>query len=140
MREKRLAGFHWLADPLEIDGISTLYRFGGRDREFDRSQVINHRADVCRTLSVGQSMKGLLLGNDMAPIPDQFPIGTMFPATVVISDQFGGEYRAPVHLSVIRREKYCSSRRLEVQRRGGLFDRRDQHRAPLVGAHKETVG
>jgi hypothetical protein len=62
-------GFCWLPDPLEIDG-SSFYRFGSRDLEFERIQVINHRADVRRNYSRGQSIRGLLLGLDMAPIPD----------------------------------------------------------------------
>jgi hypothetical protein len=40
-----------LEDPLEIDGASTVYRFGGRDSlEFNRDEVLNHRADVQRIM------------------------------------------------------------------------------------------
>jgi hypothetical protein len=115
------SGFRWLDDPLETDGISTLYRFGNM-YEFERKQVLNHRADVCRMLRRGQSIKGALLGIDMAPIPDEFRDGSLFPATVIIYDQFWREYRAPVELTVARPLKRAHR---TGWGRGGLFDKRD---------------
>jgi len=41
--------YYWLQDPLETDGRSENYRFGGLDLEFHRSQVLNHYADVRKT-------------------------------------------------------------------------------------------
>jgi hypothetical protein len=115
-------GFRWLDDPLEIDESLTKYSFSGRYHEFERKQVLNHRADVCRTLRRGQSIKGFLLGNDMAPIPDEVRDASLFPATVIIGDQYSRRYRAPVELTAMRGEKYVR----RPSRRGGLFDKRDR--------------
>lgn len=117
-------GFSWL----ETDGISTVYRFSGMPHEFERKHVLNHRADVTRTLRRGQSIKGYLLGNDLAPIPDEVRNGSLFPATVIIWDQYGRQYRAPVDLTATRRQKYFC----RPSRRGGLFDRRDPDPKPRV--------
>ena len=126
--------FRWLEDPLESDGTSTFYRFGGKPiLEFERSRVLNHRADVRRTLSSGQSITGLLLGQDMAPIPNDLRIGTKFPATIIIGDQFEREYRAPVELFVNRRERN-SAPRPAVRKRAGLFERPDHAPLPDVSA------
>lgn len=116
-------GFRWLDDPLEMDGTSTLYSFAGRHLEFERTQVLNHRADVCRTLRFGQSLRGFLLGNDMALIPDEFRDASRFPATLIVWDQFGRNSRAPLELTAHRRKKYI--RRSSA--RGGLFSKRDQN-------------
>ena len=115
-------GFRWLDDPLEIDESLTKYSFSGKYYEFERKQVLNHRADVCRTLRRGQSIKGFLLGNDMAPIPDEVRDASLFPATVIIWDQYGSRYRASVELTAMRGEKYVR----RPSRRGGLFDKRDR--------------
>ena len=84
--------FCWLEDPLQIDGTSRCYRFGSRDLpEFDRRQVINHRANATRIFSSGESLKGFLLGYGFDSIPEQFRQGTMIPAFVIIYNQFGHE-------------------------------------------------
>jgi len=115
-------GFCWLDDPVEIDGVSTLYSFAGRHFEFERKQVLNHRADVCRTLRRGQSLKGFLLGNDSAPIPDEFREASRFPATVIVCDQFGRSARAAIELTAIREKK----RVRRPSPRGDLFSKRDK--------------
>jgi hypothetical protein len=118
--------FYWLQDPSEIDGISRCYRFGIRDFiEFERSEVINHYADVRRTFSSGQSLKGFLLGFGFDPIPDEFPHGMMIPAFLVICDQHWRKYRSPIKLWTDRSEKYVSRPRSGVPRRG-LFDHPDR--------------
>lgn len=114
-------GFRWLDDPREIDERLTHYSFSERYYEFDRKDVLNHRADVSRTLRRGQSIEGSLLGNDMAPIPDEVRDTSLFPAIVIIGDQYGRRYRAPVQLSAMRGEKYVR----RPSRRGGLFEKRD---------------
>ncbi len=121
-------GFRWLDDPLEIDERLTHYSFSQKYYEFERKQVLNHRADVTRTLRRGQSIRGYLLGNDMAPIPDYIRNGSLFPATVIIWDQYGRQYRIPVELTATRREKYVR----RPSRRGALFDRRDPDPKPRV--------
>jgi hypothetical protein len=113
--------FHWLQDPLETDGSSRCYRFGGRDSpEFERRQVLNHYADVRRTYSSGRSLKGFLLGYGFDSIPAQFRHGMMIPAFVVVYDQSWREYRSPVELWADR-----SRARSRVSRKRRLFDRRD---------------
>jgi len=53
----------WLDEPEELNSHLTTYRF---DRsypfEFEKSQVLNHLADVRRTWSRGKSLVGYLLG------------------------------------------------------------------------------
>jgi len=65
----------WLEDPHEIDGRSVVYRFGKEHLEFERSQVLNHFADVRHTWSRGESLRGHLLGVGDQPIPAQFQQG-----------------------------------------------------------------
>jgi hypothetical protein len=113
--------FYWLEDPLQIDGTSRYYRFGSRDLpEFERGQVINHRADVRRVFSPGDSLKGFLLGYGFDSIPEQFRHGTMVPAFIVVHDQFGREHRSPIELQVVR-----NLARPRVLRRSTLLDRPD---------------
>lgn len=113
--------FYWLEDPLQIDGSSRCYRFGGGDfPEFERSQVINHYADVSQVYSPGKSLKGFLLGYGFAPIPEHFQHGMIIPAFVVVYDQFGRDYRSPVELRVDR-----SRARSRVPRKGSLLDHPD---------------
>lgn len=116
-------GFRWLDDPLEIDGTSTLYRFVGKNIELERKQVLNHRADICRTLRRGQSLRGFLLGNDMAPIPDEFRDGSQFPANLIAWDQFGRNARTALELTAHREKKYIR----RPNARGDLFSKRDQN-------------
>lgn len=118
--------FYWLDDPSEIDGSPRCYRFGTIDfLEFERSEVINHYADVRRTFSPGQSLKGFLLGFGFDPIPDEFPHGMMIPAFLVICDQHWHKYRSPIKLWTDRSKKYVSKPRSGVPRRG-LFDHPDR--------------
>ena len=95
--------FHWLEDPLQLDGPPWNYRFHLTDvPEFEREHVINHSADVARVLPCGHSVKGFLLAVGSDPIPERFGHGTMVPAFVIIYDQFGREHRSPVELQVVR--------------------------------------
>ena len=117
--------FCWLEDPLQIDGTSRCYRFGSRDLpEFDRRQVINHRANATRIFSSGESLKGFLLGYGFDSIPEQFRQGTMIPAFVIIYNQFGHEHRSPVELQVVR-----NLARPRVLRKSSLLD----HPDPIAG-------
>jgi hypothetical protein len=117
----KIENFHWLEDPLEIDGSSRCYRFGGRDiPECERDQVINHYADVTRIISRGRSLKGFLLGCAPQPIPEQFRNGMKIPAFVVVSDQHWRDYRYPIELWVDR-----SCPRSRIPRKRSLFDHPD---------------
>ena len=115
----------WLDDPVEIDGRSVVYRFGGKDLEFERSQVLNHLADVRHTWSPGESLRGHLLGIGNEPIPEQFQHGTMIPAILIIYDQFWREYRSSFSLWTERTQEPVSRARSGIRQKGGLFDRRD---------------
>jgi hypothetical protein len=118
--------FYWLEDPLVIDGRSKCYRFGGYGGlEFERDLVINHRLEVTRTSSAGESAKGFLLGFGYDPIPVEFSQGKMIPAFVVIFDQSARPYRAPVELRADRTTRNLRPRRSSVKRKGGLLDKRD---------------
>jgi hypothetical protein len=116
----------WLEDPVTIDGPSRCYRFSGNEfLEFERSLVINHRLDVTRPFSAGESARGFLLGFGYDPIPEEFPHGKMIPAFLVLYDQFTGDYRAPVELWADRMRKKRPGKPLGVPRKGGLLDKRD---------------
>ena len=115
----------WLEDPFEIDGYTVVYRFGGKEiLEFERSEVLNHFADVRRMWSRGKSRKGFLLGIGDQPIPEQFQHGVMIPAFLIIYDQYWQEYRSSVSLWLDRSEKIRHAGS-GVQVKGGLLDRRD---------------
>ena len=119
--------FQWLPDPREIDG-GKIYRFADTHIDFAHDQVINHRADN-RLLSRGESIKGLLLGTDMAPIPNEFRHGQLVAVTLRIGDQLGCENRSSIALTIRRMEK----RKTPIpSRRGSLFSRRDRDPVPTV--------
>jgi hypothetical protein len=110
----------WLEDPREIDGRSVVYRFGGKEfPEFDRSEVLNHHADVRRIWSRGASLKGHLLGIGNEPIPEQYPHGAIIPAFLIIYDQFSRPYPTSVSLWTDRTAKPVRG----VRRTSGLLDR-----------------
>jgi hypothetical protein len=107
-----------LEDPLEIDGASTVYRFGGRDSlEFNRDEVLNHRADVQRIMPRGSSLKGCLLGIGTQSIPEQFPHGATIPAFGKITDQYMNHYRSAISLWASRPEKLRRAARPKSQRK-----------------------
>lgn len=116
----------WLEDPQEIGcGDAVVYRFGGEHPEFERSQVLNHFADVQRLWSRGESLKGHLLGVGSEPIPEQFRHGALIPAFLIIHDQFWREYRSSVSLWTDRITTPVRDVRAEARRKGGLLDRPD---------------
>jgi hypothetical protein len=116
----------WLEDPIEIGGRSVVYRFGGRELpEFERSEVLNHRADVRRIWSRGSSLKGHLLGIGNEPIPEQFPHGAIIPAFLIVYDQFSRPYRSSVSLWTDRTTIRVRDVRSEAQRTDGLLDHPD---------------
>lgn len=116
----------WLEDPLLIGGSSRCYRFGGDDYlEFERSDVINHYADVTRPFSPGGSVRGFLLAFGYNLIPEEFPHGATIPSFLLIYDQFGRQFRAPVKLWADRSKKNLRRRVSGVPRKGGLLDKRD---------------
>ncbi len=124
--------FHWLPDPVEIGARWNAYRFPGSNLEFDRSLVINHCADVRRTLSRGQSVQGLLLGVGFEPIPDRTWPENLMPAFVKVFDQYVREYPEPVSLWVVRNQRLPHRARPKARRKG-LFESPDWEpgRAPL---------
>ena len=118
--------FQWLEDPLVIDGPSRLYRFNGRNiLEFERSEVINHRLDVTRPFSSGESVRGYLLGFGYDAIPAGFPHGAMIPAFLILYNQLAHEFRAPLKLWADRSQKNLRRPQSGVRRKGGLLDKRD---------------
>lgn len=125
----------WLEDPLEIDGRSLFYRFPGDEPlEFERSDVLNHRVDIRRVLSRGDSLKGSLVGIGDQPIPDHFLHGMMIPSMLIICDQFWREYRSSVSLWTDRTEKSIRSARSGMRRKRNLLDHPDRgfEHTPLV--------
>jgi hypothetical protein len=125
--------FHFLADPVEMRARWNTYRFPGSSLEFDRSQVINHLADVRRTLSRGQSVQGLLLGVGFEPIPDCTWPENLMPAFLTVFDQYVCEYSAPVSLWVVRSQGLSRRTQTKAWRKGRLLEAPDWEpdRAPL---------
>jgi hypothetical protein len=118
--------FCWLEDPVVIDGRSQCYRFVGNESlEFKRELVINHRLEVTRPFSAGESAKGFLLGFGYDPIPEKFSQGKMIPAFLILYDQFSRPYRVPIELWADRSTKNLRPRRSSVRRKGKLLDKRD---------------
>jgi hypothetical protein len=110
-----------LEDPLEVDGTSTVYKFGGKDSlEFDRDQVLNHQADVRRILPRGASLKGSLLAVGSQSIPDHFRHGENIPVFVTIYDQYSHSCRSPVSLWADRGEKLLPAAQPKAKRKGLL--------------------
>lgn len=131
---------HWLDDPLEYDGSSTVYRFRGKyPLEFERDRVLNHLADVRRAYSKGQSLKGMLLGLGTEPISDEFQHGRMIPAFLIVSDQFGREYRSPVSLWADRADKLHYNTPPRIPRRGSLLDHPDRVSDPSPCDQKKRM-
>lgn len=96
----------FLEDPLQVDGTSEVYRFGGRDQlEFHREEVLNHYADVRRILPRGSSVTGLLLAIGHQGIPDDFRHGAYIPAFVTVYDQYSFKHRSPISLWADRSAK-----------------------------------
>jgi hypothetical protein len=126
-----------LEDPLEVDGTSTVYRFGGRDSlEFDREKVLNHQADVRRILPRGASIRGCLLAVGSQSIPDHFQHGETIPVFVNVYDQYTNAYRWPVSLWADRSEKLRPAAQPKAKRKG-LFECLDPP-GPL--SHSERRG
>ena len=118
--------FWWLEDPEVIDGPSRCYRFvGDSTLEFPRNLVINHRLQVTRPFSAGESVEGFLLGIGCDPIPAEFNQGKMIPSFLVLYDQFARPYRAPVELWADRTTRNLPAARSRAKRRGRLLDKRD---------------
>jgi hypothetical protein len=114
----------WLEDPEVIDGPWRCYRFvGDSPLEFPRNLVLNHRLQVTRPFSAGESVEGFLLGIGCDPIPAEFSQGKMIPAFLFLYDQFARQYRAPIELWADRSTK---NRRLRRSNARGLFDKRDR--------------
>lgn len=108
----------FLEDPLEINGTSEIYRFGGRYQlEFHRNEVLNHHADVRRILRRGSSLTGLLLAIGGQGIPDEFRHGTDIPAFVIVYDQYNWEHRSPISLWADRSAKLRPAANPKAKRR-----------------------
>ena len=122
----------WLEDPVETGARWNRYWFPANGPNFDRSEVINHHADVRRMLPRGKTLEGLLLGVGDAPIPDHFVHGNTVPAFVTVTDQYDRDYSGPVSLRVDRTQTLLRRTRKEAPRKG-LLDSPDREpgRAPL---------
>lgn len=111
----------WLEDPCQRDDSNT-YRFYKEGLpDYDRSEALNHIADVRRSIPRGRSLAGFLLGVGDEPIPDSFPHGATIPAFIQVTDQFFREYRRPIALWTDRMLVAPHSQRP----RRSIFDRQD---------------
>ena len=93
-----------LEDPDEIGSPLGQYRFPCKDvLAFDRSQAVNHHANVRRILRRGTPIQGLLLAVGEERIPDDYVRAKNLPAFVLVADQFDRLYRCGVSLFVLKR-------------------------------------
>lgn len=119
----------WLEDPYEIGGGRSVdYRFGGKEPlvdGFERSEVLNHLADVRRMWSRGESLKGYLLGIGNTPIPDQFQPRAEIPAFLIVYNQFMRKIRTPISLLRLRTKKTTQQSRPGMRRTGDVVDQPD---------------
>ena len=116
--------FHWLEDPIVIDGLSKGYRFPDpKTPEFARDEVLNHRLDLTLPISSGESLKGFLLGFG-DPMPPEIRHGQPIPAFLILYDERGRVFRAPLELWADRSEKNHRPKRLPPKRKS-IFDERD---------------
>jgi|ERR1700722_750882 len=121
--------FYWIEDPFQVDGTLRPYRVPNeKGLDFERSRVLNHQADITRTLSRGHSREGFLIGYAFEPVPEDFRTGMMLPAFVIIYDQFGAMLQTGVELHLVRRPKPAS------QPKTSLLDHPDP--VPMVGSER----
>jgi|SRR5579863_3223785 len=114
----------WLDDPSEGERPD-VYRFGGRDLpEFERGQVLNHRADVCHIQSRGSSLRGYLLGVGDNPIPEHIQHGMMIPGFFIVYDQFLRPFRSPISFCADRSQKLLPRTGSKASRKS-IFDSSD---------------
>ena len=106
-------------------GGSVTASVAGEVSNFERDLVINHRLEVTRPFSAGESAKGFLLGFGHDPIPAEFSQGQMIAAFLVFYDQYSRPYRVPVELWADRTGKTVRRPLAGVSRRGRLLDKRD---------------
>ena len=111
----------WLDDPFERDGRSYVYRFyRNYIPQYERGQVLNHLADVRRMWPRGHSLKGYLLGVGNGPIPDQYRQGEIIPASLIVYDQFGHDWRSPISLWTDRTARLFQPTRSEHSPKDGF--------------------
>ena len=84
-------------DPEVIDGPSRCYRFVGDSTLGSRRYlVINHRLQMTRPFSAGESVRAFCWVSVATRFPQSLVEGKMIPSFLVLYDQFASPYRAPV--------------------------------------------
>src|SRR6266852_1582305 len=110
-------GLLLVEDPLESGARYNNYWFPGNDTlAFDRTAVINHFANVRRLLRRGKTIEGLLLWVGSEPIPEAFVHGVLFPASLIVFDQYGNSFPAEVDLWADRSEREARDNRTRKSR------------------------
>ncbi len=132
-------GLSLVEDPLESGARYNHYWFPGNNTlAFERNAVINHFVNVRRLLRRGTTIEGLLLWVGSEPIPDAFVHGVLFPASVVVLDQYGNPYPFEVNLFADRSESGARARQLKKSR-PRLFSQRDP--SPVhSGSRTDPIG
>jgi hypothetical protein len=111
---------NWLPDPRECAADPSAYCFPGmRSLQYSRTVVINHYADVTRTMSKGQSINGLLLGFG-GPMPDTVRHGEMIPAILSVFGQFDRKFSYSISLWADRSQKLFPESRKKAPTRNIL--------------------
>jgi hypothetical protein len=112
-----------IEDPIKSGARYNHYWFPGNDTlAFERVAVINHF--VRRLFRRRKTIEGLLLLVGSEPIPDAFVHGVLFPASVIVLDQYGNPYESEVDLWTDRSERRARDKQIRKSR-PRLFSERD---------------
>jgi hypothetical protein len=94
--------FDWLFDPAELSPPRSEYAYSGT-LAYKRDMVLNHRRYDEGKLAPGDSIKGLLMGKSMKPIPEDLVHGSSVTMDLVVTDTKRNTFSAPVVLRIDRR-------------------------------------
>jgi len=134
-----------LADPQVYSPEMEGYRLES-GRTFPRVEVLNHRIGECGGLGPGESVEGVLLGQQIScRIPFDYLHGTIVPAAISVVDQFGRKHRSEID---VRIDRSATMRPLIRRPRGSsLFEDADAppvdsslYEPWLGNGYKHTVG
>lgn len=147
----RLSGsnrrFDLVEDPKTEVPASQYYSLPDDERAFERSEVINHHFLNGSELAPRQRRHGVLLAVSLDPIPEQFAHHSRVEGTIVIVDQLGREFSAPITWLVERSQRTAAQEKRAAARKqqywvakntGSIFERAPGY-PPAVEERKSVV-
>ena len=112
------SSFYWLTDPRETRCES--YRFPSTKLESPRAEVLNHRFG--HGLRRGRCLKGLLLGFNMKPIPNEYKHGSILDLNLSVISGVG-TFSTPVKFQIDRAADLLRKVAGRPPQDKGLFER-----------------